>query len=161
MYEERLTGALDDDDFDLAAELLLARPCLGEGWNAVSSFGFAVLERVEDEVGVLPSLSLDGNEFARLPVAARPHYVAATAYHTAYVMGLLCAAILRARALPDVLPLLEAGLQSRAGLTPLSAQAADLMRRLAGAAALDPGAAETHCGAARLEHERSGCVVTV
>jgi len=89
-----LAGALDDDDFDLAGELLLTWPYLRREWDETSSVAFAVLAHVEDEVGVLPSLALDREVYARQPIASRRSYVAAVSYHTAYVMGLLCAAML-------------------------------------------------------------------
>jgi hypothetical protein len=78
-----LAGALDDDDFDLAGELLLAWPFLDAAWDEPSSFAFAALAEVEDEVGGIPSLALDRVEYERQPVAARKSYVAAVAYNTA------------------------------------------------------------------------------
>jgi hypothetical protein len=99
-----LAGALDDDDFDLAGELLLAWPFLDAAWDEPSSFAFAVLAGVEDEVGVPPSLALDRAEYERQPVAARKSYVAAVAYNTAYVMGLLCAVMLSRNSLAAVIP---------------------------------------------------------
>ena len=95
-----LAAVLDDDDFDLAGELLLAWPFLRSEWDDTASFAFAVLANVEDEVGVLPSLALDLHEYNKLPESSRRSYVAAVAYHTAYVMGLLCASALRAEAYP-------------------------------------------------------------
>ena len=102
LAQSALAGALDDDDFDLAGELLLTWPFLGAKWSSVSCFAFTVLARVEDEVGVLPSLSLDGAEYERQPPGARPFYVAATAYHTAYVMGLLCSVMLLRSSRPTI-----------------------------------------------------------
>jgi hypothetical protein len=99
-----LAGALDDDDFDLAGELLLAWPFLNAAWDESASLAFAVLAAVEDEVGVLPSLALDRAEYERQPVAARKSYVAAVAYHTAYVMGLLCAVMLSRNSRAAVMP---------------------------------------------------------
>lgn len=90
-----LAGALDDDDFDLAAELLTAWPLLDAPWDATAAFAFHVLARVEDDVGLLPSLSLDGDEFARRPPAQRGRWAVASSYRTVYVMGLLCALLLR------------------------------------------------------------------
>jgi hypothetical protein len=91
-----LAGALDDDDFDLAGELLLAWPMLRADGDPTSAFAFDVLARVEDEVGVLPSLAIDRDGYdAHADGAARGQYVTATTYHTVYVMGLLCAATLR------------------------------------------------------------------
>lgn len=121
MAEGAIAGALDDDDFDLAGELLLTWPCLGVDWSPVASLAFAVLARVEDEVGILPSFTIDAAEYRRQPAAARPHYVAAVTYHTAYVMGILCALILRLGKRPlAALP-----------VTPSSTRAEELIGRLA------------------------------
>jgi hypothetical protein len=90
-----LAGALDDDDFDLAGELLLTWPFLHADWDDSSSLAFAVLAKVEDDVGVLPSLALDREAFERQPDTSKKSYVAAVTYHTAYVMGLLCSTMLR------------------------------------------------------------------
>ena len=103
MSRSALAGVLDDDDFDLAGELLLSWPFLGKKWDDTASFAFSVLATVEDEVGVLPSLALDLLEYKKLPVGSRANYVAAVAYHTAYVMGLLCASCLRANCRPRVM----------------------------------------------------------
>lgn len=89
-----LAGAMDDDDFDLAGELLLTWPLLRADWDETSSLAFAVLAHVEDEVGVLPSLALDRQGYDRQRAASRKAYVAAVSYHTAYVMGLLCSTML-------------------------------------------------------------------
>ena len=48
----------------------------------------------------MPSLALDLKEYKDLPEASRNNYVAAVAYQTAYVMGLLCASALRADEYP-------------------------------------------------------------
>jgi uncharacterized protein DUF6895 len=96
-----LAGALDDDDFDLAGELLLAWPLTKTDWGPVESFAFAVLAAVEDGVGLLPSLALDGAAFSRHEGESRRQYVTASAYHTAIVMGLLCASLLRTSKLPS------------------------------------------------------------
>ena len=96
-----LAAVIDDDDFDLAGEILLSWPFLRMEWDDTSSFVFAVLARVEDEVGVLPSLALDLHEYNELPAESRKNYVAAVAYHTAYVMGLVCASAIRAEAFPQ------------------------------------------------------------
>ena len=95
-----IAGVLDDDDFDLTGEILLAWPFMRCGWDDTASFAFAVLAHVEDEVGVLPSLALDLKEYNQLPSESRKNYVAAVAYHTAYVMGLLCASALRTDVYP-------------------------------------------------------------
>lgn len=98
--EAGLARFLDDDDFDVSAEVLLTWPLLRARWPAAAAFGFRVLERVEDEVGYLPSLSLSDERYRELEGPARKRYVVAEAYHTVYVMGLLCAATLQAGAPP-------------------------------------------------------------
>jgi hypothetical protein len=98
--ESAIAGALDDDDFDVAGELLLTWPCLGAAWSPAACLAFSVLARVEDEVGILPSLAIDRAGYDQQPAASRRHYVAAVTYHTAYVMGILCALMLRCRSRP-------------------------------------------------------------
>jgi hypothetical protein len=93
--ESALAAVLDADDFDLAAELLLTWPCLGEAMSSTARFAFDVLRRVEDEAGVLPSLAISTDEIDRQPPESRDAYLTAVTYHTAYVMGLLCAVLLR------------------------------------------------------------------
>jgi hypothetical protein len=102
--EPALARSLDDDDFDVAAELVLAWPLLRARWTAAAAFGFSVLLRVEDEVGYLPSLSLSEKRYRELEGAERKRYVVAEAYHTVYVMGLLCAAALQAGTPPPEPP---------------------------------------------------------
>ena len=90
--EATLARCLDSEDYDLGGEVLLTWPLLGAAWSATASFGFKVLARVEDQVGFLPAplTRLDRyRSFAR--GEERSRYVLATVYHTAYVMGLLCA----------------------------------------------------------------------
>jgi hypothetical protein len=53
------------------------------------------LARVEDEVGRLPSLSINGRAYDSQSTGQRNHYVTATTYHPAYVMGLLCSVCLQ------------------------------------------------------------------
>jgi hypothetical protein len=117
-----LAGALDDDDFDLAGELLLAWPLLEAPWDDGGALGFAVLANVEDTVGVLPALALRRAEYLQQPVAARQHHLTAMTYHSAYVMGLLCAILLQRKSRPTVS---DAGLPKPAGF------AEELLRELA------------------------------
>ena len=102
--EALLAATLDSEDYDLAGEALLAWPFLNEPWNAAAAFGFGVLAEIEDVVGVLPNGLTDEKRLAALPAADKKRYALGTAYHTAYVMGLLCAAALRpGRAPPSTL----------------------------------------------------------
>jgi hypothetical protein len=86
---------LDDEDYDLAAEVLLAWPLSGARWCASAIFGFRVLARVEDQVGVLPAGTTKTDRLNKLGGKERAQYALGTAYHTALFMGLICAASLR------------------------------------------------------------------
>jgi len=92
--EGALCRSLDEQDYDLSGELLLAWPLTGATWSAGAAFAFQVLTSVEDQAGFLvgPGTRLD--RLNKLRGNDRTRYLLATAYHTAYVMGLLCAAAL-------------------------------------------------------------------
>lgn len=89
-----LAQCLDDDDFDLAAELLMTWPSLDLEWTDTAALAFDVLCAIEDEVGYLPSLSVRSDAMASLDAEARKQFFYLEAYHTVFVMGLLCAALL-------------------------------------------------------------------
>lgn len=93
--EAALARCLDEEDYDLAGEVLLAWPLTEAAWSATSAFGFRVLARVEDKVGFLPAPNTRIERLQRLEGDQRSSYLLATAYHTAYVMGLLCASALQ------------------------------------------------------------------
>jgi hypothetical protein len=92
--EAVLARALDSEDYDIGGELLLTWPLTGTTWSAAAAFGFRVLADVEDQVGFLPAAATRLDRLNALQGEARGEYLTATAYHTAYVMGLLCAAAL-------------------------------------------------------------------
>jgi hypothetical protein len=93
--EVALARCLDDDDFDLSAELLLTWPMIRTRASFAASFALDVLLRTEDELGFLPSLGADRSQYDSLEGDARLACVAKQNYHTIYVMGMLCAVILR------------------------------------------------------------------
>jgi hypothetical protein len=93
--EAALAHTLDDQDYDPAAEVLLTWPLLRRRWSAAATFGFRVLMRVEDEAGFLPAPTVKLDRYWELSGEARTRYTLAMAYHTVYVMGLLCGAALR------------------------------------------------------------------
>jgi hypothetical protein len=93
--DSALANVLDADDFDLAAELVLAWPCLGSPLSPTAAFALTVMTRVEDAAGVLPSFGLQRDAITRQPEALRKDYVTAVSYHTALVMGLACSTLLR------------------------------------------------------------------
>lgn len=94
--EAAIALSLDADNLDLVAEVLWTWPMAGLAWTPVAEFAFELLAQVQDEHGFLP-----GPEHSRENNAAaeRPWnlYVLRTSYHATYVMGLLCAAMLRMR----------------------------------------------------------------
>ncbi|HEX7777802.1 MAG TPA: hypothetical protein VF424_01110 [Vicinamibacterales bacterium] len=92
--EVMLARCLDEEDYDLAGEVLLAWPLTGRSWGTTATFGFQLLASVEDRAGFLPSAGLRPEHLNTLSAVDRRKYLLATAYHTAYVMGLLCAAAL-------------------------------------------------------------------
>ncbi len=92
--EGALAGCLDDQDYDLGGEFLFAWPLTGAPWSAAAAFAFRVLARVEDEAGFLPAPSTRLDRLKKLEGAERSNYLFATAYHTAFVMGVLCSAAL-------------------------------------------------------------------
>ncbi len=91
---------LDQGDYDLVGELLMAWPQLREEWSPVAAFALRVLAHVEDEVGVLPCGNVDPERLATLVGAERTRYARAASYHTALVMGFLCAVALRGHPAP-------------------------------------------------------------
>src|ERR1022692_3747276 len=89
-----LACCLDADDFDLITELLWTWPMLGLEWSAAAAFAFGVLTAVEDEIGFVPGREPGLAALRTLP-ADRLAAAGLASYHTAVVMGLLCAAALR------------------------------------------------------------------
>lgn len=97
-----LARCMDEQDYDLCGELLLAWPLTRGRWNASATFAFHVLARVEDAAGFLPAPTTRLDKLSTLTGVERKTYLLATAYHTIYVMGLLCASILGMKRLPPV-----------------------------------------------------------
>jgi len=98
--EAVLARCLDEGDYDLGGEVLWSWPLTGTPWSAAAAFGFRVLARVEDRAGFLPSAGTSLNRLQELEGDERKTYLLATAHHTVYVMGMLCAAALRPGAAP-------------------------------------------------------------
>lgn len=90
-----LARSLLQGDYDLTAEVLMAWPLTSAPWSPAASFGFRVLAELEDAVGYLPAGNGTPEMFLRLTGSERTKYALACAYHTAYVMGMLCALALR------------------------------------------------------------------
>ena len=88
------------EDYDLTAEILMAWPLTCAPWPPAAAFGFRVLAELEDEVGFLPAKHGTPEEYLRLAGDERTKYALAAAYHTVYVMGMLCALALRPGSAP-------------------------------------------------------------
>lgn len=90
-----LAHSLDSNDFDLTAEVIMTWPMLGLAWSPAATFAFGILASAEDRLGFLPGLTFDLNRYQALNGEDRSRFAVATSYHTAYVMGFLCAVALR------------------------------------------------------------------
>jgi len=90
-----LARALVVEDYDLAAEALMAWPLLSSTWSPGAAFGFRVAASLEDKVGFLPAGRSGPRQIQRLNGHDKTRCALATAYHTAYVMGMLCAVSLK------------------------------------------------------------------
>ncbi|WP_342733568.1 hypothetical protein [Bradyrhizobium sp. B117] len=71
-----LARALVVEDYDLAAEALMAWPLLSSPWSPAAAFGFRVVASLEDKVGFLPEGRL-GGEPASAPERSRENQVRA------------------------------------------------------------------------------------
>jgi hypothetical protein len=90
-----LAVSIERADYDLAGEVLMTWPLVGEPWSPAALFALAVLARAEDSAGLLPGGTTDPDRLRALSGAERRDYALGTAYHTAFVMGMLCAVALR------------------------------------------------------------------
>lgn len=93
--EAVLARALIAEDYDLAAEALMAWPLTSSVWSPAAAFGFRVLASLEDKVGFLPAGSSASKRLLELAGQEKTKYALASSYHTAFVMGMLCALSLR------------------------------------------------------------------
>jgi hypothetical protein len=91
--------ALDEDDLDLLAEVLMAPAILKLDWTPTLAFAWEVLDRVWKEFGFVPGPGLPpaaSNE-TRTQTVRR---VLGTVYHTTFAAGLCCATLIACRAEP-------------------------------------------------------------
>ncbi len=100
--EAVLARCLDAQEYGLAGEILLAWPLTGKHWSPTATFAFHVLAEVEDKAGFLPMPASRMSELQTRQGTDRTHYLLATSYHAAYVMGLLCAAALQPGCAPPI-----------------------------------------------------------
>ncbi len=91
--------ALDEDDLDLLAEVLMAPAILRLPWTPTLSFAWNVLARVWNEFGFVPGPGLPPAvaDETRTQTVRR---VLGTTYHTSFAAGLCCATLITGNALP-------------------------------------------------------------
>ncbi len=90
-----LARALIVEDYDLAAEALMAWPLTSSAWSPAAAFGFRVVASLEDIVGFLPAGPLASRRLLELTGDEKTKFALASSYHTAFVMGMLCASSLK------------------------------------------------------------------
>lgn len=94
--------ALDEDDLDLLAEVLMAPAILKVDWTPTLSFAWEVLDRVWNEFGFVPGPGIPP------PATDETHIqkvrrVLGTVYHTTFAAGLCCATLIDCRSIPPQL----------------------------------------------------------
>ena len=90
-----LARALIVEDYDLAAEALMAWPLTSSAWSPSAAFGFRVLASLEDKIGFLPAGPKASKRLLELAGEEKTKCALASSYHTAFVMGMLCAVSLK------------------------------------------------------------------
>jgi len=94
MAEALLIRYMDEQDYDVAGELLMAWPLLGKPMSHAASFALHCLLKIESRVGFLPAPGLDRSMIEGKEQHERRTYIYSINYHTVLVMGLLCSSVL-------------------------------------------------------------------
>ncbi len=92
--DSALAWLLMTEDLDLIIELIYSATLLRSPWSPYVLAGWHFVLRTWDDLGFLPSPSFQPTEFSQLNGIAAEAYVFYHLYHTMYVAGLLCAALL-------------------------------------------------------------------
>lgn len=92
--EGAVAVALDADDLDLTAELLMAPAILRSAWRPVLSLAWHVLDGIWEDAGVVPSPGLDVAGYRAAQGAERTRIVLRDTYHTMCAAGLLYGTLL-------------------------------------------------------------------
>lgn len=90
-----LAIALDDDNLDLACEVLWLWPMLGLPVTPTAAFGMALVEAARSRHGLVPGPDHDPIARARLSAPDQRRHDVRTSSHATLVHGMLCAALLR------------------------------------------------------------------
>lgn len=94
IIETLLIRYMDEQNYDIAGELLMAWPLLQRAMDPIAAFALDCLFKIEAKVGFLPSPGLDTSMLDPDDQIARRTYIYNINYHTALVMGLLCNCLL-------------------------------------------------------------------
>ena len=93
--ESWLVIYMDQQDYDIAGELLQAWALTGKPLTAIALFALKCLTEIEQRVGFLPAPNLDLGMIEGREQNERRTYIYSVNYHTAFVMGLLCGSLLK------------------------------------------------------------------
>ena len=99
-----LARCMWENDHDLAGEVLLTWPLTAMPFSPAASFVFHYLSGLEDETGFLPLEAAHQQVHDQMEITEQKKYRFATGYHTAYVMGLLCAVTIQSGSLSSQQP---------------------------------------------------------
>ena len=93
--ESWLVIYMDKQDYDIAGEVLQAWAMTGRPFSTIALFSLTCLVEIEKRVGFLPAPNLDLSLIEGREQQERRTYIYSVNYHTAFVMGLLCASLFR------------------------------------------------------------------
>lgn len=113
IIEAFLIRYLDEQNYDIAGELLMAWPLLNETWSPVAAFALHCLFEIEKRVGFLPAPGIDRSRIDGAEQTSKRTYIYSINYHTVLVMGLLYNCLLGK-------PVQNEPAAKRSELTPLS-----------------------------------------
>jgi hypothetical protein len=93
--ETLLVRFMDEQNYDIAGELLMAWPLLRTPMPPTARFALECILKIEERVGFLPAPGLNRSMVDGKEIEERRTYIYSINYHTVMVMGLLCASLLR------------------------------------------------------------------
>lgn len=92
--EALLVRFMDEQNYDIAGELLMAWPLLRKPMTPAAKFAMECMIEIEERVGFLPAPGLDRSKVEGKEIGERRTYIYSINYHTVMVMGLLCGSLL-------------------------------------------------------------------
>jgi hypothetical protein len=94
MVDAALAWQIDTGNLDLIGELLMGHVFLGEPWSPYAACGFDLLHTRWGELDFMPGPGFEVATYRGLDKDEAAAYVFHKGYHTTFVWGLLCAALL-------------------------------------------------------------------